>query len=206
MGKHGPREVVWFEGRAYRRYPQSERRDLRVYFTSQRGQTLHRAIWESANGAIPDGHHIHHVDGDPLNNDLGNLEAVQASAHLAEHGRRPERVAESRRNIAKAREAAKRWHASPEGRKWHAEHAKRVAEQRPVLSICCKVCGGWFESRQSNATMCSNKCRAKDRRDSGVDNEVRRCEWCRGMYSTNRFKESRFCSPECFTYWRNRSR
>ena len=48
------------------------------YFRSAR-KFLHRAIWESANGPIPVGHHIHHLDGDPSNNVLGNLAMLDKS-------------------------------------------------------------------------------------------------------------------------------
>jgi len=34
---------------------------------------LHRVIWEEANGQIPDGMVVDHVDGDKTNNDLSNL-------------------------------------------------------------------------------------------------------------------------------------
>lgn len=30
-------------------------------------------MWEAANGPIPDGYYIDHIDGNPLNDDLSNL-------------------------------------------------------------------------------------------------------------------------------------
>ncbi len=41
---------------------------------------LHRYIYAKANGAIPRGHQIRHKDGNPLNNDIANLECVNPSA------------------------------------------------------------------------------------------------------------------------------
>ena len=35
---------------------------------------VHRIVWESFNGPIPDGYEINHTDGDPHNNALNNLE------------------------------------------------------------------------------------------------------------------------------------
>ena len=55
---------------------------------------LHRAVWTDAYGSIPDGHHIHHIDGNPLNNDISNLDCVSRSDHLREHSR--QLVAEGR--------------------------------------------------------------------------------------------------------------
>lgn len=36
----------------------------------------HRYVWESANGPIPDGFEINHIDGDKTNNIIENLELV----------------------------------------------------------------------------------------------------------------------------------
>lgn len=36
----------------------------------------HRLVWEAANGPIPEGHKIIHLDGNGLNNDLDNLEMI----------------------------------------------------------------------------------------------------------------------------------
>ena len=37
---------------------------------------VHRAVWEVFNGEIPEGYNIDHVDGNPLNNNLDNLQAI----------------------------------------------------------------------------------------------------------------------------------
>ncbi len=47
----------------------------------------HILIWEKANGKVPEGHRILHIDGDGTNNDLNNLmlisdaECVQINGH-----------------------------------------------------------------------------------------------------------------------------
>lgn len=51
---------------------------------------LHRVIWEETYGAIPDGYHIHHKDGNSLNNDVSNLELLTNSNHIKLHA--PKRV------------------------------------------------------------------------------------------------------------------
>jgi hypothetical protein len=53
----------------------------------QRRQSAHRWTWEQANGPIPPGHEIHHIDRNPLNNDLGNLACVTAEWHDNHHQR-----------------------------------------------------------------------------------------------------------------------
>src|SRR5678816_2057902 len=83
--KHGRSESIRYLGETYRRYPDSEDRSLRVYFVSQRGRRLHRAVWEHHVGPIPDGHHIHHLDENPLNNDIGNLQCLPGTEHVRMH-------------------------------------------------------------------------------------------------------------------------
>lgn len=46
---------------------------------------IYRKVWESANGKIPSGYHIHHIDGNPYNNDLSNLICVTAEQHAEIH-------------------------------------------------------------------------------------------------------------------------
>ena len=44
-----------------------------------------RYRWEKAYGPIPPGHEIHHIDGNPENNDLNNLSCLSKEAHIKKH-------------------------------------------------------------------------------------------------------------------------
>lgn len=44
-----------------------------------------RDVWEKEVGPIPEGFHIHHVDGDHTNNDVSNLVALSPRAHAHLH-------------------------------------------------------------------------------------------------------------------------
>ena len=46
---------------------------------------LHDIVWENANGSIPDGYEIHHIDGDKQNNDIENLKLVTPLEHKRIH-------------------------------------------------------------------------------------------------------------------------
>lgn len=46
---------------------------------------LHKLVYETANGPVPDGHEIHHVDGDRGNWSLGNLKVMDKQAHRELH-------------------------------------------------------------------------------------------------------------------------
>lgn len=48
---------------------------------------LHRVIWKNNKGRIPKGYHIHHIDGNKLNNDITNLQLISSLEHFKLHSR-----------------------------------------------------------------------------------------------------------------------
>lgn len=76
-------ERIFFNGVAYYRYPESPKPSHRAYF-QRPGKSLHVAIWEHHNGSVPEGHEIHHIDHDTLNNEPSNLAAIPISEHRKE--------------------------------------------------------------------------------------------------------------------------
>lgn len=55
---------------------------------SPRGQQwFNRWLWQEAFGEIPDGHHIHHKNGDPTDDRLSNYELRLGVEHASEHSR-----------------------------------------------------------------------------------------------------------------------
>ena len=89
-------------------------------------KTDYRKIWENANGEIPKGHHIHHIDGDPYNNVLENLICLSEEEHAKIH--ESEFVAWAteggRKGGNKCKEEKLGWFAAtPEERKARSLHA-----------------------------------------------------------------------------------
>ena len=163
---------------------------------------MHRYVWEFYNGKIPESYHIHHKDGNKGNNSIDNLECILASKHLSEHVK--ENMANGtidiKKSLVKAREAAKIWHGSDEGRKWHSEHGKKVWENMPTVTKVCECCGKEYEINISSAPhtrFCSNRCKSKWRRDSGLDDVVRKCVICGKEFVINKYSKAVTCSRDC---------
>jgi hypothetical protein len=58
--------------------------DTNGYVTGQDGR-YHRLVWESENGAVPSGWHVHHIDGVKTNNSIENLIALPGNLHTYIH-------------------------------------------------------------------------------------------------------------------------
>lgn len=147
----------YFDGGLYRMWPSEK-------YLSRGGRRLHREVWKTAFGPIPKGCHIHHRDGDTFNNQLENLECMDASEHLAES--RAKRTEGDGWFSDSARERAADWHRSEEGRLWHRQHAQRAKSwtkwKREPKD--CPQCGVRFDAlvRKSGASQiyCSSVCKA----------------------------------------------
>ena len=45
----------------------------------------HRWLWEQANGKVPEGYQVHHIDFDKLNDSLDNLQLLTRAEHIKIH-------------------------------------------------------------------------------------------------------------------------
>ena len=162
-------------------------------------KSLHRVVWEDNFGEIPNGFHIHHIDGNKDNNEISNLEMINAHDHLSNHSKANFEAnrEEITNRLLEAQELAKSWHKSEEGREWHSKHGKAVFSKISELEFECVNCGNKFKSKNRHARFCSNKCRSAFRRKLHVDDVERRCEVCGTVFITNKYSKRRFCSWRC---------
>lgn len=197
-------QPIVYLGIEYRIYPDSKHLSDRTYYKCTRSKMrddvyLHRQMWIDAYGEIPDGYHIHHRDNNPDNNTLENFECLSPKEHMQQHPFSEERTEQQRIWMAEIRQLASAWHQSPEGRAM----AKRLAHETNFgnwepKEYVCEVCGIDFQSKkQANVRFCSEKCGAKWRRDSGLDDIVKPCELCGADFTSNRYDKVRFCSRSC---------
>lgn len=172
------------------------------YYNSHKRIYLHRYLWEKENGKIPEGYQIHHKDHNILNNSLDNLELVKSGEHQKMHGAElTDEQREWRRNnlIENAVPVASEWHKSVEGKEWHKKLYEKIKHKLLLKKeFKCEVCSEKFLAVDNGQIrFCSNKCKSKWRRDSGIDNEQRNCIWCDSEYIVNKYSKSTYCSRSC---------
>ena len=200
-------ETVTFNGRRYRRYPESENPSDRKYFRTtyaKRSPTyLHRDIWEFYRGPIPEGFDVHHKDEDPGNNALGNFECIPLGDHRSMHATAwhadPYNRIGQLALLDSIRPLTKAWHASPEGREKHREIGAQAYAQFVPVGKPCEQCGKMFNPRKigNQDRFCSNACKSAWRRASGVDDETRNCVVCGVAFVVNRYSRATTCSHAC---------
>jgi len=180
------------------------KREYKLYkgekYYSCGGRRLHRDVYEFHYGKIEEGYVIHHVDFDPLNNDISNLIKLTHKDHskIHEEVKTPEQLKKRITNLLEnAQKEAIKWHKSKEGRKWHKEHYEKMKHKMYKTFIKkCSVCGVEFEG-DHKSRFCSNKCKSKHRRDSCVDDIVVICEYCGKEFKRNKYAKTKVCSRSC---------
>ena len=159
---------------------------------------MHRYIWEQVNGSIPKGYDIHHIDHNKDNNDISNLELMPSIRHKQVHGLE---LTEEQRQFYRdnlnnnARPKAIEWHKTKEASKWHKEQYKVSLGARKPTIMVCEYCNKEYETLSNGANrFCSNKCKSAYRRESGVDNEKRKCIVCGNEFECNKYSKKQKCN------------
>ena len=171
---------------------------------------LHRYIWEKYNGPIPKGFHIHHIDGDKDNNDISNLTVISPHDHEKYHAlkRAKEHPEQIKKFQEKGIESAKKWHKSEDAHEWHVKHYQEMKEKFNVEHIVkCAQCGKEYTAKNVQGKFCSGKCKSAWRRKNHLDDITRECGYCGKKFTTNKYKETKFCSKSCArkAYWISKS-
>ena len=203
-----------YDGIIWKLYPDSRFPFMRRYFHNvskisgkAKMQLLHRYMWEKHNGKIQKNHHVHHKNGDTKDNRIENLECVHKDEHWKRHkeqrsenGSCPAML----KHLERIRKDAAVWHSSEEGRKWHSEHGKAVFGDmyKKKETHKCSFFGKSYKiptNARGTKYICSNKCYAEERRQSGVDDEIRTCSFCQKRLVVNKYSKTKCCSKSCST-------
>lgn len=190
---------AYFQGK---RYTRDDQRGYYKRIEKGHPRYLHRRIYEAHNGAIPEGYHIHHLDGDKSNNEISNLVILQGREHEHLHWEaKTEKQVQWYRNnlIEKAQPAAIAWHKSDAGREWHKVHYKATKERLHERGeFVCMQCGKVFTAHKSRSNkFCSNNCKSTYRRRNGADNVAKVCVVCGKEFYGNKYSTTKCCGFEC---------
>lgn len=118
---------------------------------------LHRQVYEDHYGPIPKRFHIHHKDGNKLNNNISNLECLSESDHHRKTWKNDDGTKKelARKNIKKAIE----WRKKPEAKPILSKKNKKAWQKRFFEKCICKKCNKEFKSRMPKlAKWCSKQC------------------------------------------------
>lgn len=204
-------EPIIYKGRVYRvakrgsYYACGEKAGLDTQF-------LHRHIWVDLYGPIPEKHHIHHKNGNPLDNRIENLECLSAAAHMSGHSL--ERLSDPVYRKAhldrfkKVQDAARVWPSSEEGRKWSASEATREMRSKARKKswksrfwdkpCTCLQCGGEFLGLFGRAKFCSPPCCTLYWK-LVINQKMCTCQVCEKVFQTSKQNAGYACSKTCQT-------
>lgn len=149
---------IEYKGVVWTRYPESPRHNHRSYYYHHFGwkkspRALHREIYTDFVGEIPEGYHIHHIDGDTENNDPSNLKALPPKEHVRITWYGNPQVVENRLK-------AKR---SIEGRRRNSIAQKN----RKMTEHICRLCGKKFSNRCSYISKWCPDCKSHQTSNKG---------------------------------------
>lgn len=144
--------------------------------TNQEGKYLHVAIWESVNGKVPEGYEIHHVDLNPENNALKNLQCLSKSEHSHLHRKlNPPKTRERKRTKVCAH-CGKSFLASRKDARFCSKNCQ--VKQRYWQGLChtkriCVWCGKEFLAVNVYTQHCSKECTLLHRMSQKLSSEIR---------------------------------
>ena len=151
--------------------------------------TIHRAIWFYYYGEIPNGYHIHHIDGNPANNGIENLQCLTVADHAAAH--------HAMKMVTVCKNCGVKFETNSfRPKHFCSEECKHQHTQSLQMETrICAVCGKTFSCRKSlNQTTCSNKCAWQIR--PAPSKITATCEVCGKEFTTIR-RGVRYCSQKC---------
>lgn len=164
-------------------------------------ESLHREVWKTHYGDIPEGFVVHHKDHNKNNNQLSNLDLVSDREHRSMHSKEfhAANPGHATRAIGIAQDNCRKWHSSSDGHAWHKQHYEKNKDKlHKDIEVVCECCGKVCVSTDTGRNKyCSRNCKSQARRDSGVDNEVRECLWCKQAFEANKYAKVKYCSRKC---------
>lgn len=139
---NGPPAWQDWNGERYYRNPETG------YYQQFHGGYLHRHVWSSVHGEIPDDHHVHHRDDDQVHNDISNLHLIEGREHIRLHAGAWAHNGDPERDAEVTRVASERASAA-----WATREPRDVACEGPDCDVV-------FQSTGMRARFHAPRCRA----------------------------------------------
>lgn len=137
-------EHISFNGQDYYK-------NTRGYWVQRKNsnKSLHVAIWEFTNGAVPEGYVIHHKDFNPSNNTIENLQCMTRAEHTRLH-----RLQEQPKFKGVCTCCGKEF-ISKRPAKFCSKECRRQTQYTHYYEARnCAVCGKTFSTRKDSKTKC----------------------------------------------------
>jgi len=171
-------------------------------------KSLHLSVYEFYGNIRSEGYEIHHIDFNKENNDISNLACISSKEHHNIHEEKRKLLYGKNwnlKNIKKAQKALSKWHSSDDYKIWlkktykeRQKNGQKSHAKREISIVICDICGKTFTGyKKRKRNLCSNKCRAKDRRESGLDDIEKNCIVCGKIFISNKFQNIQTCSNSC---------
>lgn len=158
---------------------------------------IHHYVWQKYNGPIPEGCHVHHIDGNKDNNDISNLELMTVHDHTSYHASQHTDYAREHM-LNEVLPKAVEWHKSEASKDFHVMQYENVTKDiwmAPVTKTC-EVCGKEYTVNHASAKKskyCSNNCKATARRRRGDDKIPFTCPICGKAYMKYKYSKATKC-------------
>lgn len=198
-------EYFDFEGFKYKRYPNAKLPRRRNYFQRHvkvEGKLtttyLHREIWKTHHGEIPKGFHIHHKDGNPLNNAIENFECLSALEHRKKHADELGMTISEYYKYVKSKGVS--WNKTIEGRNFKSQQAKNIWKNRRPIPMICRFCNKSFSKHSTRGLkneFCSQNCTKRHGFMTGEYAIEKQCIECSNIFKCRPDKPRLTCSKAC---------
>lgn len=150
-------EHIFFNGQAYYKTPEGYWRS-----TDKKHSPLHVAVWEAANGPVPEGFEVHHIDENKDNNSLENLQCMTITEHRRLHAKsnRAKGVLKQQKYKCTCAECGKEFLATDKSQKFCSKTCRLIyPKSKGAVVRVCEACGKEFKTaRNSKSRHCSGKC------------------------------------------------
>lgn len=166
------------------------------HFYRSGNRPLHRAVWELFFGDIPAGCIIHHVDENPANNDIENLQCVTPAEHRRIHNEK--RIERLEKKTFVCTICGKEYTAIDTGRNKFCSvtcQMKDYYDHLPLLTKICSWCGKQFTTKDTETRYCSDSCGLHAR--YAENKQVKTCPVCNSTFTVSKNSHRIYCSRKC---------